>query len=333
MESIVIGHTFVTVDTGEAQWDTAQGADVTCSANALHQVGTYSAKMAVGAGASTGLLASQATGTLNLSGCDYLAAWVYSSIDLAVGDITLDIDDSASAGSPVESLAVTAVTANTWTRVALPLALAGSTRAAIISCGVSMITALGAFDLYLDDIQAFDGRVYGALAIRGLTDPDDVELNAAGIVKLLDGSYYANDVPSYNRNITISFGPLLNKADRVFLLEAWKKATIRVIAQGDEATVCRTTEKFGNEWLDGLDFAKSFTLGFVEKTARTTDPYSFDVDTLSISYSGDSMVTLGVRYFSGSGAPPSDLGNDGDWYWDTSGLMDYTKRVSQWQQR
>jgi hypothetical protein len=337
MESLVIGHTFVTVENCEDAWNESVDGDVTATASnttGMVMVGTYSCKLVMGSGIDAGdILATEAMGALDISGCDYLAAWIYSTVDLAAGDIQILLDEDAVCASPSESLDVTAVTADTWTRVALPMAAAGSTRNAIISVGVKMVTALGAFTLYLDDIQAFDGRVYGVLGIRGLNDPDDVELNAAGVVKLLNGSYYANDVPSYNRNITVSFGPLLNKADRVFLLTTWMKATIRLIAQGDEATVCRTTERFGNEWLEGLNFAKSFTMSFVEKTARTVDPYSFDVDSLSISYSGDSMVTLGVRYFSGSGAPASDLGNDGDWYFDTSGLIDYTKRVGVWSQR
>jgi hypothetical protein len=255
---------------------------------------------------------------------------VYSTIDLAAGDIQILLDDTAECASPVESLDIPLVLATTWTRVAIPFAGLAATRAAIVSIGVKQVVDVGAFTLYLDDIQAFVGQVYGVLSIRGLSEPDDVELNAASVVKLLDGSYYANDVPSYNRNITINFGPVSVKDNRTHLLTSWNKSVCRIIAQGDEAIVCRTTEKFGNEWLEGLSFAKAFTMSFVEKSARTSMPSSWDSDSVVTSYSGDTVALAGIRYYTGSGAPLDTLGNNGDWYWDTVGLLSYQKHGGAW---
>lgn len=38
-------------------------------------------------------------------------------------------------------------------------------------------------------------------------------------------------------------------------------------------------------------------------------------------------------YLSGSGAPSSTLGKNGDVYWDTVGLMEYAKMGGTWRQR
>jgi hypothetical protein len=275
-------------------------------------VGDHSCKLVMGAGIDAGdILATEARAAVDLSGCNYLSVWVYSTVSLAAGDIQILLDEHASCASPSETLDVPAVVANTWQRVSMALASDTTARNAIISVGCKMVGDLGAFTLYLDDIQAFTGRAYNTLGIRGLTDPDDVELNAATPVKLIDGSYYANDVPSFNRNITVSFGPLLLKADRIFLLDTWLKGTIRLVADGDEATVCRGGENFSNTWLDGIDFAKSFTLPFKEKTARTSSPDSFEVDYAPSSYLVDHGYSLAVAYYVVSGVPPDTLGNDG----------------------
>lgn len=330
MDTIVLGHTFTTVEDCEDAWSSAQGGAVTCSYNALHKVGTYSAKMVMAA-ASGGLLASEVV-ALDLSGTDFLAVWVYSTVDLSSGDLQILLSEEASCANPSESLDIPEITASTWTRVAMPFVGTTASRDTLISVGVSMISDVGNFSLYLDDLQAFSGLALSTLGIRGMIDPDDIELNGGPPVKLLDGSYYEDEVPSYNRNITVSLGPVMEKSDRIFLFDFWMTNTKRLIAQGDEVSVARGGENFSNTWLEGLDFAKSFTLPFKEKTARTTNPTSFD-SAAAVSFSGDTLVISGVRYYVGSGVPLSTLGNDGDWYWDETNLNDYTKRDGSWQER
>lgn len=139
-----------------APFVTAQGANVTCSTDAVtYKVGTKSAKLAVGAGATTGLLASVATtGTYNLSIYSHLWFWVYSSIALAAGDLTMSVDDTAACASPIETISIPAIAATTWTKLYIPM-LDPTLCTAIISAGINMAVDKGAFDIYFDDVSAF----------------------------------------------------------------------------------------------------------------------------------------------------------------------------------
>jgi hypothetical protein len=138
----------------EDAWDTAQGANVTCSADAVvYKVGSKSAKMAVGAAATVGLLASETISSANYSDKTHLSMWVYSSIALNEGDVQFNIDNTSACASPLESINLPAIAATTWTKVYLKLANPTSDLA-IVSVGVSMMVDKGAFDLYIDDVYA-----------------------------------------------------------------------------------------------------------------------------------------------------------------------------------
>lgn len=138
----------------EDAWDSAQGGNVTCSADAsVYKVGSNSAKMAVGAAATVGLLASETISSANYSDKTHLAMWIYSSIALAAGDLQFNIDNTSACASPLESINIPTILATTWTKVYLPLANPISDLA-IVSVGVSMVVDKGAFDLYIDDVYA-----------------------------------------------------------------------------------------------------------------------------------------------------------------------------------
>ena len=277
METIYLGHTFVTLEDCEDAWNESVDGDVTATADStLKVVGTYSCKLAVGAGASAGdILATEARASTDISASNYVALWVRSTVSLNAGDVQLLLDDDASCASPSETLNIPATSANVWTRHVIALAGTTAGRNAIISVGLKMAVDKGAFDLYVDDIQAFTGNDYSVLGIRGMVDPDEVELNAAEPVKLIDGSYYAYDVPTWNRIVSVDFGVIADQVDRTFLFTALNKSQQRIIYSGDEVTTVRGSAGFANEWLNGVDFAKSFTLTFREKTARSTNPVSW----------------------------------------------------------
>ncbi len=139
-----------------APFVTAQGANVTCSTDAVtYKVSTKSAKLAVGANATTGLLASVATtGTYNLSIYSHLWFWVYSSIALNAGDLTMSVDNTAACASPIETISIPAIAATTWTKLYIPM-VDPTLCTAIVSMGVNMAVDKGAFDIYFDDVSAF----------------------------------------------------------------------------------------------------------------------------------------------------------------------------------
>jgi len=142
----------ITVEDCEDAWDEQSISDVTRTADGTYKVrGSYSAKFAIASGFTTGIIGSEVIAK-DLSRNGYLIAWVRSSVALNAGDMQLLLDDTANCASPVETLDIPALTANTWTRIALRFANDSNTRSALISIGLKMVVDKGAMDFYIDDI-------------------------------------------------------------------------------------------------------------------------------------------------------------------------------------
>lgn len=145
--------TAAVIENCEDAWDSRQGANVTCGTDgSIKVVGTNSAKMQVGSGASTGLIASETISSTNCSNYTHIELWVYSSIALNANDLYVCVDDTADCASPLETLYLPAISATTWTKCIVPLANP-TLDLAIVSVGVGMAVDKGAFDLYLDDVN------------------------------------------------------------------------------------------------------------------------------------------------------------------------------------
>ena len=115
--------------------------------------GTNSCKFVIAAGASAGDFATDSITSTDISGYDYLEFWIKSTVNVSsVGDLRILLDDTASCGSPIETLHVPALSADTWTfcRVGLDNP---ETDTAIISVGLEYETDLGACTIWLDDIK------------------------------------------------------------------------------------------------------------------------------------------------------------------------------------
>lgn len=137
----------------EDAWNESVDANVVASADTTDKrVGGASAKFVVGAGAVAGaILATEAIAPLNLSTRKDISLWIKSSVALNAGDLQLLLDDTAACASPLESLNIPAISANTWTKVNLkPVTPANLT--AVISVGIKMVVDKGAFTLNLDHI-------------------------------------------------------------------------------------------------------------------------------------------------------------------------------------
>jgi len=149
-----------------AVWDELVDGDVTASLDtALEKEGTGCLKLVVAAGCGAGdILATEDISSKDLSECDELEIWIYSSVALSAGDLQVLLDDTAQCASAVESLNIPATTAATWTRHVISLANP-HLDTAIISVGLKMVTDKGAFTLYADDIKAVKAtsRVYREL--------------------------------------------------------------------------------------------------------------------------------------------------------------------------
>ena len=115
--------------------------------------GTQALKMVIASGASAGDFVTDSITSKNISGYDYIEMWVKSTVATSAGNLKLLLDDSASCASPLETLSIPALTADTWTFVRMQLSTP-ELDTAIISIGLEYDSDLGACTIHIDDIAA-----------------------------------------------------------------------------------------------------------------------------------------------------------------------------------
>jgi len=156
----------VVVENCEDAWNESIDPDVTSELDTVdYKVDAGAVKLTVAAGASAGdILATEAISSLNITNAHSIALWIKCSVNTAAGDLKLLLDDTANCASPLETLNIPALVADTWTRVILPLSSPGSLTA-LISVGLKYAVDIGACVIRLDDITAVKGNLlyYGAL--------------------------------------------------------------------------------------------------------------------------------------------------------------------------
>jgi len=134
-------------------FDETVDSDFTVSADTQDKKkGTASNKFVIAVGASAGDIATDSIDSTNISKYDYLECWVKSTVATSAGNLKILLDDSASCASPIETLSVPALSADTWTYVRIALANP-ETDTAIISVGLEYDSDLGACTVWLDDIK------------------------------------------------------------------------------------------------------------------------------------------------------------------------------------
>ena len=136
-----------------AVWDEKTDADFTVTVDTKDYKHGSALKIVIAATAAAADSISDSITSINLSGYDYVEFWIKSTMATAAGDLQLLLDNTASVASPLETLDVPALVANTWTfcRVALANPRLDT---AIISVGLSYTTDIGAATVWLDDIRA-----------------------------------------------------------------------------------------------------------------------------------------------------------------------------------
>ena len=117
--------------------------------------GSQSLKMVIASGASAGDFVTDSITSKDISKYDYIEMWVKSTVATSAGNLKLLLDDTASCGSPLETLSIPALTANTWTFVRMALSNP-NTDTAIISVGLEYDSYLGACTVWIDDIVAVE---------------------------------------------------------------------------------------------------------------------------------------------------------------------------------
>ncbi len=109
--------------------------------------------MVIAVGASAGDFVTDSIASKDLSGYDTIEMWVKSTVATSSGNLKLLLDDTASCASPLETLSIPALSADTWTFVRMSLSNP-ETDTAIISVGLEYDSDIGAATVWIDDIVA-----------------------------------------------------------------------------------------------------------------------------------------------------------------------------------
>ena len=169
----------------ESTFDEKTDSDFTQSLDTEHRKSGNSAlKFVIASGASAGDFVTDSITSLDLSKFDYLEFWIKSTVATSASNLKILLDDSASCASPLETLSVPALTADTWKfcRVSLDNP---ETDTAIISVGLEYDSDLGACTVWLDEIKAVrnDSAIWATLSRRAWR----VDKEAADMVLTMDG--------------------------------------------------------------------------------------------------------------------------------------------------
>jgi hypothetical protein len=185
----------------EDAW-TAGTGDMTVSADTgVFQVGTASAKVAVGAGAGTdAVMMYENISSIDITGYRYIIAYVRSSVALAEGDVQFGYDEASGMANPEEWISLPAMSANTWYRAVFTPTTLAAVRDAVVSIAFRMHVDKGAFDFYADDVRGFNGYTLSTVT------------NHLGTFSVFVGTSVP-DLTIPTKNTIISFGDLTERMD------------------------------------------------------------------------------------------------------------------------
>ncbi len=144
---------FTRLHSCNAAFDETVDSDITVTVDTEDKKqGTGSNKFVIASGASAGDIATDSITSKDISKYDYLEGWIKSTVATSAGNLKILLDDSASCASPLETLSVPALSADTWTYFRVALANP-ETDTAIISIGLEYDADLNACQVRLDDLK------------------------------------------------------------------------------------------------------------------------------------------------------------------------------------
>ena len=127
-------------------------SDFTVTADTkMKKQGTASNRIVIADGASAGDIVTDSITSKDISEYDYIEFWIRSSVATSAGNLKILLDNTANCASPLETLSVPAISADTWTFCRVALSNPESDTA-IISVGLEYDSDLGACTVWIDDI-------------------------------------------------------------------------------------------------------------------------------------------------------------------------------------
>ena len=175
----------VDIHNSESTFDEKTDSDFTQSLDTQdRKSGNSALRFVIAAGASAGDFVTDSISSLDLSKYDTLEFWIKSTVATSAGNLKILLDDTASCASPLETLSVPALTADTWKFCRVSLANP-ETDTAIISVGLEYDSDLGACTVWLDEIKAVrnDSAIWATLSRRAWR----LDKEAADLVLTMDG--------------------------------------------------------------------------------------------------------------------------------------------------
>ena len=138
----------------DAVFDESVDSDFTASVDTQdYKRGSGANKFVIAVGASAGDIATDSITSADISKYDYIEFWIKSTVATSSGNLKILLDNTASCASPLETLSVPALTADTWKYCRLAMSTP-ELDTAIISVGLEYDSDLGACTVWLDDIKA-----------------------------------------------------------------------------------------------------------------------------------------------------------------------------------
>ena len=175
----------VDIHDSESTFDEKTDSDFTQSLDTQdRKSGNSALRFVIAAGASAGDFVTDSISSLDLSKYDTLEFWIKSTVATSAGNLKILLDDTASCASPLETLSVPALTADTWKFCRVSLANP-ETDSAIISVGFEYDSDLGACTVWLDEVKAVrnDSAIWATLSRRAWR----LDKEAADLVLTMDG--------------------------------------------------------------------------------------------------------------------------------------------------
>ena len=142
------------VEDCEDAWNELEDGDLTQTLETTDvKVGAGALKWVIGEDMDAGDIIATEIISKDLTTYKAIRLWIKCSIATAAGNLKLLLDDTAKCVSPVETLSIPALAANTWTQVNLTLAGPAGC-GALISIGMEYDADIGVCTIYLDDVRA-----------------------------------------------------------------------------------------------------------------------------------------------------------------------------------
>lgn len=173
----VLGDSIV-IHTCDAAWQESVAANTVSVTDAdFKKEGASSSIITFSGAVSGGTILATVAVVKNLTTVKVVKAWFKSVNARAAGDLQLLLDNSANCASPLETLPLPALPADTWVEVELVLK-DPSALGSVISIGLKTTVALGVSDVInIDDVRGCTGIV---LQLTGIIPRANFEHNEAG---------------------------------------------------------------------------------------------------------------------------------------------------------